>query len=166
MDNCRACQIILCLRLWVVDLLPHNCTVISDAPDAVEGYELNLIHPFYLHPALLQADDFVTPDSGPVARSAPIDKFHLGSAKIEIWIMSQTQEKGVTGSHCLIIPLCICPLHLLSVIWVNYALQSCKCPLSHSPGSILQVGMRQPPLITAHFAAYIDKHTIFAPGLG
>ena len=99
MDNCGACQIILCLGLWVVTLLPHNCTVISDAPDAVEGYELGSILPFYLHPTLLQEDDFVSPDSGPVARSAPIDKFHLGFAEIETGIMSQTQEKGVTGSH-------------------------------------------------------------------
>ena len=38
--------------------------------------------------------------------------------------------------------------------------------LSYSPGSVLQVGMRQMTLIAAHFAAYIHKHTIFAPGLG
>ena len=38
--------------------------------------------------------------------------------------------------------------------------------LSHSPGSVLQVGMRQMTLITAHFAAYIHKHAVFAPGLG
>ena len=38
--------------------------------------------------------------------------------------------------------------------------------LSHSPGSVLQGGMRQMTLITAHFAAYIHKHAVFAPGLG
>ena len=45
------------------------------------------------------------------------------------------------------------------------ALESCE-PLSHSPGSVLQVRMRQTSLISAHLAAHIHKHTIFAPGLG
>ena len=149
MDNCGACQIILCLGLWVVTLLPHNCTVISDAPDAVEGYELGSILPFYLHPALLQEDDFVSPDCGPVARSAPIDKFHLGFAEIEMGIMSQTQEKGVTGSHTD---------HHSCIVW--------KClpiPLARLRSSGRDEAMS---LIAAHLAAHIHRHTIFGPGLG
>jgi hypothetical protein len=130
----------LCIELLAVASLPHNHPFVSDAPDAVEGDELCLIMPFYLHPALVQADNFVSLDSGPVARSSPVNEFYLGSAKIELRIMQQTQEKGVTGSHF-------------------------ASPLSHSPGSVLQVGMRQPSLIAAHLAAHIHKHTIFAPGL-
>jgi hypothetical protein len=65
----------------------------------MKGDELGFHIRFDLHPALFQAHDFVSPDRGPVARSAPIDKFHIGFAKIEPGIMSQTQEKGMTGSH-------------------------------------------------------------------
>ena len=80
-------------------LLPHSLFVISDAPDAMEGYEFGPILPFYLHPTLLQADDFVPPDSRSIARSASIDKFHLRFSEIKLGIMPQTQENGVTGYH-------------------------------------------------------------------
>jgi len=98
--------------LLLIALLPHNRPVVSDAPDAMGGDELRLHLRFYLHPTPLQVDDFVPLDSGPVARSAPIDKFHAGFAKIELGIMPQTQGKGVTGSHNLTIPL-----WLLAPLW-------------------------------------------------
>jgi len=37
---------------------------------------------------------------------------------------------------------------------------------SHSPGSVLQVGMRLMPLIAAHLAAHLNGYAIFTPGLG
>jgi len=80
-------------------LLPHSLSFISDTPEAVEGYELGFILPFYLHPALLQADNFVPPDDRSIAWSASIDKLHLCFSEIKLGIMPQTQEKGVTGPH-------------------------------------------------------------------
>jgi len=76
--------------LLLIALLPHNRPVVSDASDAMGGDELRLHLRFYLHPALLQADDFVPPDSRPIARSAPIDKFHHRFAEIKLGIMPQT----------------------------------------------------------------------------
>ena len=38
--------------------------------------------------------------------------------------------------------------------------------LSDSPCSILQVGMRQPSLIAAHFAAHFYRYAILSRGLG
>jgi hypothetical protein len=35
----------------------------------------------------------------------------------------------------------------------------------HSPGSVLQVGMRKASLIAAHFAAHFYRHAVFTPGL-
>ena len=154
----------------------------------MEGDELGPVLPFNLHPALIQEDDSVSPNSGPVARSAPIEKFHLSFAEIKLRIMSQTEEKGVTGSHNLTISLCIyasvvsvsCARAFLLVglqrASISDSWSTSEAPLfrawvgstsllSHSPGSVLQVRMRQLSLIAAHLAAHIYSYAILGPGL-
>jgi hypothetical protein len=132
----------------------------------MEWYELGSILPFYLHPSRLQADYLVSPDGRPIAWRAPIDKFHLGLGKIKLGIMPQTKEKGVTCPHGLIILRSILTLYPPSALLIGLHIFALPVPSSHSPGSILQVVMRQSSLISAHLAAHINGHAIFAAGLG
>ena len=82
-----------------LSLLPQDFSVVGYATDAVKGDELRLIIRFYLHSALLQAEDAVSLDSRSVAWSAPIDILHAGSVKIELRVVAEAQQDGATGSH-------------------------------------------------------------------
>jgi len=55
----------------------------------VKGYELRLLLRFYLHSALLQAEDAISLDGGPVAWSASVNILYAGSVELELGIVAE-----------------------------------------------------------------------------